>query len=178
MAETATIARPYAEAVFRLAQESGSLATWSERTQRLAAVVQDEEMARCIGNPKIQAEQVEQALAAIIGGEGQVELTNFLSILSRNNRLALLPEIAKIFEQLKRNVEGIQEAVIQSAFPLEGELLDKLLPGLEKHFGTKLQPRVTLDPELIGGVRVTVGDRVYDASIRGSLEAMTTALKN
>lgn len=177
MAETVTIARPYAEAVFRTAKEAGALGAWSGRLQRLALIARDPEMAEVIGNPKLSAEQVAQLFVSLAEDNDAV-LGNFIRVLADNERLTLLPEISALFEAQKAAEEGVKEAVVQTAFPLADADLSALMPQLEAHFKTKLAPTVVVDAGLIGGVRVAVGDQVLDASVRGKLEAMATALKN
>lgn len=178
MAETVTIARPYAQAVFRLARESKALTAWSDRLQRLAAIAQDAEMAKVVGNPKFSAGQVADLFVSLSGETGNQELTAFVGILAENDRLSVLTQIQEIYEQLKSADEGIKDATIFSAFPLDDAQLKNLMSQLETHFGSKLQPRVEVDKALIGGIKVAIGDQVLDASVRGKLDAMATALKN
>jgi F-type H+-transporting ATPase subunit delta len=178
MAELVTIARPYAQAVFRLAQETGTLAVWSERLQRLAVIVQDPEMTRVVCNPKFSATQVADLFVSLFDKEKDQELAKFVGLLAENERLSVLPEIRDLYEQLKSADEGVQEAVITSAFPLDGVPLDNLIKELEAHFGTRLEPLVRVDARLIGGVRIAIGDQILDASVRGKLDAMAAALKN
>lgn len=177
MAETVTIARPYAEAIFTMAKDAGALGAWSGRLQRLAAIAQDQEMAEIIGNPRMSAEQIAQLFVSLAEDNDAV-LGNFIRVLADNKRLTLLPEIAQLFEAAKAAEEGVKEAVVYSAFPLDAAVLTALVPQLEAHFKSKLAPTVVVNAELIGGVRVAVGDQVLDASVRGKLEAMATALKN
>jgi len=177
MAETVTIARPYAEAVFRTAQEAGALDAWFSRLERLALIAKDEEMAEIIGNPKLSAGALAQLFISLMG-DNDATLGNFIRVLADNERLALLPEIAQLFGELKSAAEGIQEAVVETAFPLSETELKSLVPQLETHFKTRLAPKVVVDAGLIGGVRVAVGDQVLDASVRGKLDAMSAALKN
>jgi len=178
MAESVTIARPYAQAVFRLARESKSLKAWSDRLQRLAAIAQDAEMTKVVGNPKFSARQVADLFVSLSGEPGNQELTSFIGILAENERLDVLTQIQEIFEQLKSKDEGVKEAVISSAYSLSDAQLKNLMSQLESHFSSKLQPRVEVDATLIGGIKVAVGDQVLDASVRGKLDAMATALKN
>lgn len=178
MAESVTIARPYAQAVFRLACESRSEPLWSERLQRLALIVQDGEMRHLVGNPKFSAAQIGALFVSLVGEGQDAELARFIGVLAENERLAVLPEISVLYEQLKSAHEGVREAVVASAYPLDAAQLKELMNSLEAHFGSKLRPRVEVDAALIGGVRVAVGDQVFDASVRGKLEAMATALKN
>ena len=177
MAESVTIARPYAQAVFRLARESQSLAAWSDRLQRLAAIVQDEGMTQVVGNPKLSARQI-STLFVSLAGETHAELTRFIETLVDNERLSVLPEIREIYEQLKGEDEGVKVATITSAFALDDAQLKNLMSQLESHFSSKLEPHVEVDAALIGGIKVAVGDQMLDASVRGKLDAMAAALKN
>jgi F-type H+-transporting ATPase subunit delta len=177
MAENVTVARPYAEAVFRLAREQGQLAAWSTGLGTLATVVVNAEVAVCISNPNLTAQQ-KADLVATAAGPLPGDSANFIRVLAENDRLSLLPEIADFFETLKGAEDGIKEAIIYSAFPLDDVQRQKLLGELETHYKTKLNPDIKLDPELIGGVKVVVGDQVLDASVRGKLAAMATALRN
>ena len=178
MAESVTIARPYAQAVFRLARESKALAAWSDRLQRLAAIAQDVEMTKVVGNPKFSAGQVANLFVSLSGEAGNKELVSFIGMLAENERLGVLMQIQEIYEQLRSTDEGVREAFITSAYPLDNAQLKNLMSQLEPHFGSKLQPHVVVDEALIGGIKVAVGDQVLDASVRGKLEAMATALKN
>ena len=178
MAESVTIARPYAQAVFRLAREKGTLAAWSQRLQRLSAVAQDPDMGSVLDNPKFSAEQITELLVSLSGDAGDGELASFIGVLAANERLAVLAEIHELFEALRSDDAGVREAVVTSAFALDETQLQALTTQLEAHFGSRLSPRVEVDPALIGGITVTVGDQVLDASVRGKLEAMATALKN
>ena len=178
MAESVTIARPYAQAVFRLARENKALAAWSNRLQRLVAIAQDPQMTKVVGNPKFSAGQVADLFVSLSGEPDSQELASFIGVLAENERLDVLMQIQEIYEQLKGEDEGVKDALVTSAYPLDDVQLKNLMSQLETHFGSKLQPRVELDVALIGGVKVAVGDQILDASVRGKLDAMATALKN
>ena len=178
MAESVTIARPYAQAIFRLARENKALTVWSDRLQRLVAIAEDAEMAKVVGNPKFSAGQVADLFVSLSGDAGNQELAAFIGLLAENERLDVLTQIQEIYEQLKSADEGVKDAVITSAYPLDDAQLNNLMSQLESHFGSKLQPHIEVDAALIGGIKVAVGDQVFDASIRGKLDAMATALKN
>ena len=178
MAESVTIARPYAQAVFRLARENKALAAWSNRLQRLVAIAQDPQMTKVVGNPKFSAGQVADLFVSLSGEPDSQELASFIGVLAENERLDVLMQIQEIYEQLKGEDEGVKDALVTSAYPLDDVQLKNLMSQLETHFGSKLQPRVVLDAALIGGVKVAVGDQILDASVRGKLDAMATALKN
>ncbi|MDR0440777.1 MAG: F0F1 ATP synthase subunit delta [Candidatus Accumulibacter sp.] len=178
MTESVTIARPYAQAVFQLAREGRSLAEWSGRLARLAAIAGSPEMSAVIGNPRFSAGQLADLFMSLSDEPENRELASFVAQLAENGRFDVLAEVSAIFESLKRENEGVEEASIASAFPLDEPALAALQKTLEAHFGSRLQGRVEVDPSLIGGVRVKVGDRVFDASVRGKLDAMAAALKN
>jgi F-type H+-transporting ATPase subunit delta len=178
MAELVTIARPYAEAVFRIAKEKGSLAPWSEKLALLSAIAKDPQMHNCIGNPGLSIGQKADLVKTLCGETADGDANNLIQVLAENERLALLPEIAGLFETLKSNEEGIKDAVINSAFPLDAGQQKTLVADLESRFKTKLKATVVVDPSLIGGVKVVVGDQVLDLSVRAKLESMETALKN
>jgi F-type H+-transporting ATPase subunit delta len=178
MAESVTIARPYAEAVFRLARDSKNLSRWADRLALLATVAADAEMQQCIGNPKLSAAQLTDLFVSLSNEGNDAELVSFVRALADNERLAVLPQIRELFDALKSDEEGVKEAVVYSAFPLDDAQVNNLMGQLETYFKTKLQPRVEVEPELIGGIKVAVGDQVLDASVRGKLEAMASALKN
>ena len=177
MAESVTIARPYAEAVFRLAKECGALEVWSKRLARLALISQDGEVVSLVGNPQISAEKVAQLFVSL-SEENDTVLVNFIATLAENRRLILLPEISRLFDLAKSQDDGVKEAVVYSAFPIGDAQVAELVQQLEPRFATRLTARVVVDPSLIGGVRVAIGDQVLDASVRGKLDAMAVALNN
>jgi F-type H+-transporting ATPase subunit delta len=176
MAEIATLARPYAEAVFKLADESGRLGEWSGLVRTMAQVAANADMQACMGNPQVSAGQLYVLFLAACKADLPPEAKNFAQILIGNRRLGLLPEICSQFEALKLEREGVVDADIESAFPLDDAQVAMLVAELERKFKRKVSPRVRVDKELIGGVRVTVGDEVIDGSVRSKLAAMATAI--
>ena len=175
MAEISTIARPYAEALYRLAA-TGDTDTWARRLNELATVAAHPEMQRVMGNPKLTQDQIYAIFATVIGGSLAPQEENLVRTLLKNDRLEVLPEIAAQFHALKNDSDGTADAHIFSAFPMTHEQIEKLVATLEKKFKVKLVPTVSLDSSLIGGVRVVVGDEVFDTSIRTRLENMRVAL--
>ncbi|WP_295994778.1 F0F1 ATP synthase subunit delta [Rugamonas sp.] len=179
MAENATVARPYAEALFRVAQagkESFNLAAWSELVSELAQVGSHPEVQAYARNPKVSERDVIATIVSLLKSPFNTEAQNFLTMLVENGRLSLLPEIGAQFQQLKNSVEGAADAVIVSAFDLTPAQVAELIATLEKKFKRKLNPVVTVDPALIGGVRVVVGDEVLDTSVQARLQQMRAAL--
>ena len=177
MAENVTVARPYAEAAFELAKAGGALAAWQTALERMAAASADELMIECVADPRIAPAALAELFLGV-AGELSDEQRNFASVLVDNRRLGVLPEISVLFGELKNALEGTHDAVISSAFPLDAAQLSKLVADLEAKLGYKIEATVELAPELIGGVRIALGDQVIDASVRGKLNAMAVSLKN
>jgi F-type H+-transporting ATPase subunit delta len=175
MAEPATVARPYAEAVFELASQTHALDQWSAALARLAQAAVDPAVTPLIGNPRITDAQLVDLFMGI-GGEEIGGVRKFLAALAENGRLAALPQLREQFEELKNASEGVVEAEIATAFPLSQADLDGLVAGLERRFKRKVNTSVRVDESLIGGVRIRVGDEVIDSSVRGRLAAMRSAL--
>lgn|SRR5512135_1439149 len=177
MAERSTIARPYAEAAFRIADSSGKLPEWATMLAALAEVAGNERVKVAIADPNMPAPKVAGVFISVLAGKLTGEAENLVRVLAENNRLELLPEIRVQFEALKDEREGVVEARIISAFELDAAQRSELTKLLEKHTGRKVRTRVDLDKELIGGVRVVIGDKVIDASVRAQLSALESALK-
>jgi F-type H+-transporting ATPase subunit delta len=174
MAELATIARPYAEALFQSAKSdlNGALA-WVEE---LAAIAADPGLQQFAGNPRATSNQVFDLVAGVAKTALPPPAQNFLRAVIDNGRLDVLPEIAAQFRALKNAQGGSSDAVVYSAFPIDGTALSGVSATLEKRFGRKLNVKVELDAELIGGIRVVVGDEVLDTSVKARLEQMKVAL--
>ena len=175
MAEPSTVARPYAEAAFKLAEGSRSLAQWSEMLAALATVSQDPRVSAAVGDPNLSDAKVAGLFISILSLSGEGE--NFIRVLAENGRLDLLPEIRTQFHALRNEREGVIEAEVVSAFELSGAQLADLVQRLEKKTGRKVKAKVQLDKELIGGIKVVLGDKVIDGSARAQLSALETALK-
>jgi len=176
MAESLTIARPYAEAAFDLARDADELPSWSDALRRLATVVDTESARELIGNPGLTNEQVAQLVSDASGQLG-AEQANFVRVLADNERLAVLPEIAGLFERLRNAHEGVLDAQIRSAYPLVQQQIDDIVATLAEKYGRRIKASVTVDANLIGGVAVKIGDEVIDASVRGKLARMASAMK-
>lgn len=177
MAENVTVARPYAEAAFGLAKTGGALAAWQGALARMAAAASDAGMVECIADPRVTPAALTDLFLGV-AGELSAEQRNFATVLVDNRRLGVLPEISRLFDELKNAQEGTRDAVVSSPYPLSDAQLAKLVADLEEKFGCKIKPTVEIAPELIGGVRIALGDQVIDASVRGKLNAMATSLKN
>jgi len=174
MAELATIARPYAEALFKAAQaEAPAAAQWLDE---LAAIAGNEQLQQFADNPKVSTDQVFDVISGVAKQALPEMGRNFLRTVIDNGRLAVLPEIAQQFRNLMNAQLGSSDAVVYSAFDIDAAALADLAGVLEKRFGRKLNVKVEQDADLIGGIRVVVGDEVLDTSVKARLEQMKVAL--
>lgn len=177
MAEPSTIARPYAEAVFRLADAQGKLADWSAMLANLAAVAADGRMRVAAGDPNLPVAKVAGLFISILAGKLTGDAENFIRVLAENGRLDVVSEIKTQYEALKNEREGVVEAELHTAFAMDAAQVADLVARLEKKTGRKVKARVSVDPSLIGGVKVVIGDKVIDGSARAQLGALENALK-
>ena len=174
MAELATIARPYAEALFKAA--AADLSGTAQWLEPLAAVADNAQLLEFAANPKITDQQVYDVVSGVAKVQLPAAAQNFLRTVIENGRLAALPEIAVQFRALLNARAGSSDAVVYSAFPIDAAKLAEVSGALEKRFGRKLNLTVQEDPSLIGGIRVVVGDEVLDTSVKARLEQMKAAL--
>lgn len=175
MAELATIARPYAEAVYQVARQHDT-AQWGAQIAALAEVVLNPDVAQFADNPKVTADQVYALVVDASQAVLDPGVQNFLRALIENGRLSVLPVVSEQFQALANAAGGVADAVIFSAFPIDEPQLVEVVAVLEKRFGRKLVASVTLEPSLIGGIRVVVGDEVMDTSVKARLDRMKVAL--
>jgi F-type H+-transporting ATPase subunit delta len=174
MAELATIARPYAEALFKTAgSDLAGTAVWLDE---LAAIASNVQLQQYAGNPSVTSAQTFEVISGVAKGKLPEAAKNFLRAVIDNGRISVLPEIASQFRVLKNAKSGSSDATVYSAFALDAAALADLAATLEKRFGRKLNLKVELEPELIGGVRVVVGDEVLDTSVKARLQQMKAAL--
>ena len=177
MAELATIARPYAEAAFEIARDAQALPAWSDMLRFAATIVADARVASALDNPRLDAGAKESLLLSIGGDRFTGEGRNFIRVLLESERITLLPQIAAMFDTLKNEAEATALATIESAFELTDAQVAELRTALEKRFGKKIEATITVNPALIGGARVTVGDAVLDGSVQAKLAAMRAQLR-
>ncbi|HET9645962.1 MAG TPA: F0F1 ATP synthase subunit delta [Burkholderiaceae bacterium] len=178
MAELATIARPYAEALFNAAVETGADARdLADQLQALGQVAANHDLQQFAQDPKVTPQQV---FDVVMGALTFVSLSplaqNLLRTVIENDRLVALPEVAQRYHALVNEATGVSDVIIYSAFPLEPEQVPAVVANLERRFGRRLNATIAVDPDLIGGVRAVVGDAVFDASVKARLEKMKVAL--
>lgn len=176
MAEISTIARPYAVAAFKLAKEQKALDKWSEMLGLATAVANDEQMRTYINDPKVVSSDLEAAFLKVMGDKLNENGQNLIKVLVEYGRLSILPAITTAFEELKAADEGTLDAqIIAAAKPSAAETKD-LVKRLEAKFGKKIEASVSVDPEIIGGIKIIVGDTVIDASVKGQLQNLAYTL--
>ncbi len=175
--ELTTIARPYAEAVFMAAQESGQVEAWTQPLGVLAVIATDPLMVAQIGNPWLARDQVENMILSVAGNSLPKPLVSLVRLLAENGRLAALPEIVALYNERRVASAGVREIVVRSAFPVDAAQEQALAQSLDRRFGAQVQVTVELDPDLIGGVEIRAGDLVIDDSVRGKLKQLAHALQ-
>jgi F-type H+-transporting ATPase subunit delta len=175
MAETITIARPYASAVFAIAQEKADTQTWSELLTVLALCTENSEIQTILDNPAVGDEQAVDFLAGITG-ELSADARGFLLLLAENNRLMLLPEIAELYEQLRADAEQKLFADVITARPLTDEQKSKIAAALKKRLGKEITLSESVDEGLLGGAIIRAGDLVIDGSALGKLNRLASAI--
>ncbi|MEP6633916.1 MAG: F0F1 ATP synthase subunit delta [Luteimonas sp.] len=170
-----TLARPYARAAFALAQGSGAAATWSQALGLAARIAADPRVASLLGNPKLTHADAVTLLSSDGAGE---HFGNFLALLADNRRLALLPDIAGLFEELRAEADRVVKAKVTSASALPAGELEGIKAALKKRFGREVELETAVDEALIGGAVISAADLVIDGSLRGKLSRLQTALAN
>ncbi len=178
MAEPVTVARPYAEAAFRLARDNGTLPAWSEALALLEAIVADAQVRAVIDDPNVTPQALESFLLGIGGERLEGAARNLVQVLIQNGRLHVVPQIRELYEEQRRTHDGVLEVRIVSAHPMSDEQVRALVARLEAKHERKVSAQVDIDPNLIGGVRLYMGDTVIDATVRGRLDAMAAALSH
>ena len=176
MAELLTLARPYAKAAFAYASEQGAVDSWSNVLELLSAAMQDEAFSAYLNRPELTPAEQVSIFAKVLGEDQTAAVSNFLTLLAENDRLALLPEIAEEYEQLKSQNNNTVDVVIESAFPLTSVQEQILAQALEKRFAAAVNVSVEVNPALIAGVVIRAGDQVIDDSALNKLEKMRTRL--
>lgn len=183
MAENSSIARPYAEAAFALARETGELAGWSESLHAAGCAVRDETLARMIDRPRADAARIvdiivdvcRQAASSVVD---ENRLRNLLRLLAENGRLSALPDIAVLFDLRKSDVENRVDVTLTAAATVDEAQKAAITEALKRRFGRDINLHFELDETLIGGARLQAGDLVIDGSIRTGLEKLSSTLTN
>jgi F-type H+-transporting ATPase subunit delta len=176
MAEAISVARPYALAAFDEARRLGDLKGWSGMLQAAAAAVGHNEVKALIASPRVARSQLEGLMLALAGGEAGASGGNFIRLLVESRRLALLPEIAVLFETMRADAEKSVDVEVISAFELNETQKQKIIAAVKQSMGREVRLNCRIDRELLGGVIIRAGDKVIDGSARSHLSGLATAL--
>lgn len=176
MAELTTIARPYAQAVFRHAQENNRLEQWSTMLMTAATVIQDPAMREMMGSARLSREQITSMLIDVCADALDEQGRNLIRILDENDKLLLLPEIGSVYEHYRAEAEQTIEAEMVSAYPVSESQQEKMAAALAKKLGSKVTIDITVDQSLLGGAIIRAGDMIIDGSVQGKLNKLASAL--
>jgi F-type H+-transporting ATPase subunit delta len=176
MAELSTLARPYAEALFAAASSKHAAEAWLPLIEAIAQTTSHPQVASVAADPRLSDAQTFDLISTLVRQPLPQELAAFLKLVIENDRLATLPEVAAQFRRLKNDADGSADCLIETAFALSDAQLKDLVALLTRKFPRRLKPQQRVEPRLIGGVRVTVGDRVLDGSVLARLDAMRVRL--
>ena len=176
MARRDTAARRYAEAAFEVAQRDDSVADWRRELDAAAAICEDPAVVHALGNPAIPLEQRWNAAQKIFGTVASKPVLNLIGLMIRRGRIEQLPRIAAEFRRLDNERQGIVLAHVTSAAPLTDQETRAIVARMEQLTGGRVELDVAVDPGLLGGLVVRLGDRLIDGSVRGRLERLRTQL--
>jgi len=174
--DATTIARPYAEAVFARAVETGTLDLWSDMLSLLAIAAGDPALSGLIASPKLDKAQMTDLMLDIGGGRLSDEGQNLVRLLAANGRLGVLADIANLFEARRAEHQGTLDVQVTSAFALMPAQEQQLAEVLKRKLGREIRITSEQDPELIGGFRLRAGDMVIDGSVAGQLGKLANEL--
>jgi F-type H+-transporting ATPase subunit delta len=178
MAESITLARPYANAAFEVAAADNALAQWSQMLQTLAAVTSQAKVSDLLKSPALTAQQQSEALLSICGDSVSDKGSNMVKLLAENRRLALLPQISELFDTLKAAREKSIDVEVSTAYALSDAVVKSLTAALEKRLDRTVKLHSSVDKQLIGGVVIRAGDTVIDNSVRGKLNKLAESLSS
>ncbi len=177
MAELATLARPYANAIFEVAKQDRLLDQWSRSLAFLAAAASEESVAAVLESPAVTDEQKAHTLAEVCGAEVSDKGRALVAVLARNNRLPLIEEIREQFDSLRAEEERTLDVEVVTAFELTETERQQLTESLKRRFDRDIQLTSTLDSSLVGGAIIRAGDTVIDGSVRGKLDKLAETLQ-
>jgi len=175
MAEKSTIARPYAQAVFELAQAAGEYQTWSDILQTVAVIVVNEDIRRLIGNTSVSKAQVAGLIIEVAGGLSE-QAQNLVKLLAENRRLGVMAEIVEQYEVLRAEAERTVDAEVVSATAMSAEQQAGIAAKLKIKLGREVSLTVSVDESLMGGAIIKAGDMVIDGSVSGQLNKLSVEL--
>lgn len=178
MAELSTLARPYARAAFELARGEKTFPAWSAFLGLEALAATDPRVQRLIGHPKVERSELADFLLGLHKTKPSADQANFIRVLADNDRLALLPAIAELFDGYRADAENTIAAHVRAAVALSEEQESRLVKALEKRFSRQVQLDVVTDKALLGGAVIRSGDTVIDGSVKLRLAALARAIRH
>ena len=176
MAEKSTLARPYAKAIFELANADNELQSWSDKLSFLSQVSTDEQIADIISNPEVANDEVIELFEKIGSDVLDDNAKNLLKVAAENSRFDLLSEISEAYELLRSEEEGKIEAEVISAFAVNATQNKLITEALEMRLGCEVTLTSSIDKDLVGGIIIRAGDLVIDGSISNQLKKITKTL--
>lgn len=178
MAEKTTLARPYAQAIFALAQETSNYAAWGAALAELEAVIDTAPVQRLLGNPRVSRQQLIDILVSACGDGTTTQTRRLIEILAANDRLVVVPQIAQLYGEYRAAAERVIEAKVTSAFTVTAEQQEAIKTALKARLGRDVALSCEVDKSLIGGAIIRAGDLVIDGSITGKLNKLNLALSH
>ena len=178
MAETTTLARPYAKAAFEVASQDSALQNWSDLLSLLSSVARQPAVNSVLRDPSLSSGQIATSFESICSEEIDSKGKNFICLLAENKRLVLLSEIAELYEALKAERERSLEVKITSAFEISSEIAEKLAVSLKKRLEREINLTTSVDESLVGGAVIRAGDMVIDSSVRGKLTKLVESINS
>ncbi len=176
MTDFTTAARPYAKAVYDIANETGSLDSWGDALANMAAVVSDTEMSKLLSDPATGKQQKGELLIQVMADNLNAQQQNLVKLMAENGRLSIMPDVQDQFEIARAKAENKVEAEVVSAFELTAQQIDELVNTLKNKLGCDVTLTTTVDESLIGGVIIKAGDTIIDASMKSQLDSLALSL--
>ncbi len=178
MSDSAAVARPYARAIFEMAEAEAAFPQWSEMLELAAAITQHTDVMLLLGSPRITKLQMAEFFIDVAGERFSPTMRNFIHLLAENRRLNVLPDIAARYEILRMRAEGVVEASMVSAFPIEAAQREQVIGALKSRLGRDIRLQCSVDPALLGGAVIRAGDLVVDGSVTGKLKRLASAINH
>ena len=176
MSEFTTAARPYANAVYDLAEQTGALDSWSDALSNLSAVVNDEQVSALLNNPEMGKQQKGELVTGVLGDKLNKHQQNLVKLMAENGRLTIMADVQEQFEVARAKAENKVDAEVISAFELSAEQTNELVNTLKNKLGCDVTLTTTIDESLIGGVVIKAGDTIIDASMKSQLDSLALSL--
>jgi len=176
MTDFTTAARPYANAVYDIANQTSALDSWGDALANLASVVNDAQMIELLNNPEMGNQQKGDLIVKVLGDKLDEQQQNLVKLMAENGRLSIMPDVQDQYEVARAKAENKVEAEVISAFELSAQQTDELVNTLKNKLGCEVTLTTTVDESLIGGVVIKAGDTIIDASMKSQLDSLALSL--